>query len=748
MVPGDETNVTDQTARGYRAPGPKSSDRQRITEKTASSGIQQDRLRTEHAQEGCSRLAAIVDSSQDAIVGIDLDGRIESWNPGAESLFGYRAREIVGRSADLLVPPDLTEQAARLLDKVRQGEPERQLETVRVTKDGSRVDVSLTVSPIHDSAGRIRRASIFARDIRSQKRGQEELSHYLSDLEDAKRTTEMQAEQLVRQSEELARTRDEALESTRLKSEFLATMSHEIRTPMNGVIGMTDILLDTDLSEEQQEYAQTIRDCSVALLGLINDILDFSKIEAGRIELEAADFDLVQTVEGALDVVAERASSKSVELPLLMAPDVPLHVHGDPGRLRQILLNLLSNAIKFTDEGEVSVSVSTVSQDQETVDIRFSVKDTGIGIPADVQPRLFSPFTQADGSTTRKYGGTGLGLAISQRLATQMGGPIRFDSVPGEGSEFWFTARFRKTSGSGAWASRRTLEGCRVLVIERHRVATRVLRHYLETCGAVVEATEGEKIEDFAALVTAAGRPPDIVILDATTPHLDGLDAVRRMRAKAEQSSVPALLLVEYGRRLPVDDLERLGRSTGLRKPIKPTQLLDALQRLMGLSEDPVASTREPERPEAATPSSEKQERPADSQPSRRRLLLAEDNLVNQKVALKMLSKFGYAAEAVESGLEVLAAMDRGTYDLVLMDCQMPEMDGYQAAVEIRKREGKGRHVPIVALTANAMEGDRERCLQTGMDDYVSKPIEPKTLLATLQRWLPDDSDGSESETG
>ena len=748
MVPGDETNVTDQTARGDRAPGPKSSDRRRVTKKTPSSGIRQDRLRQEHAQEARSRLAAIVDSSQDAIVGIDLDSRIESWNPGTESLFGYRAGEIVGQSADQLVPPDLTEQAARLLDRVRQGEPACQLETVRVTKDGSKVDVSLTVSPIRDSAGHIRRASIFARDISSQKRGQEELSRYLSDLEDAKRTTETQAKQLVRQSEELGRARDEALESIRLKSEFLATMSHEIRTPMNGVIGMTDILLDTDLSEEQQEYAQTIRDCSVALLGLINDILDFSKIEAGRIELEAADFDLVQTVEGALDVVAEQASSKSVELALLMASDVPAHAHGDPGRLRQILLNLLSNAIKFTDEGEVSVSVSAFSEDQETVDIRFSVKDTGIGIPADVRPRLFSPFTQADGSTTRKYGGTGLGLAISQRLATQMGEPIRFDSVPGEGSEFWFTARLRKTSGSGAWAARRTLEGFRVLVIEHHPVATRVLRHYLETWGAVVEAGEGAKTEDLAALVSVAGRPPDLVILDAATPHVDGLDAVRRMRAKAAQSSVPALLLVEYGRRLPVDDLEKLGRSAGLRKPIKPTQLLDALQRLLGLSQGPVSSPREPERPEAGTPSRETQERPAGSQPSWRRLLLAEDNLVNQKVALKMLGKFGYAAEAVESGLEVLAAMDRATYDLILMDCQMPEMDGYQATIEIRKREGESRHIPIVALTANAMEGDRDRCLQTGMDDYVTKPIEPQTLLAVLQRWLPDDSEESKSESG
>ena len=715
MVPGDETNVTDQTARR---------DHRDITERN-------------HAQEARSRLAAIVNSSQDAIVGIDLDGRIESWNPGAERLFGYRAGEIVGQSADQLVPPDLLEQAARLLDRVRQGEPERQLETVRVTKDGSRVDVSLTVSPILDSAGQIRRASIFARDISSQQRGQEELSRYLSDLEDAKQTTETQAEQLVRQSEELACARDEALESTRLKSEFLATMSHEIRTPMNGVIGMTDILLDTDLSAEQQEYAQTIRDCSVALLGLINDILDFSKIEAGRIELE-----------GTLDVVAEKASSKRVELALLMAPDVPANVRGDPGRLRQILLNLLGNATKFTDEGEVSVSVSAVSEDQETVDIRFGVKDTGIGIPANVQPRLFTPFTQADGSTIRKYGGTGLGLAISQRLATQMGGPIRFDSVPGEGSEFWFTARFKKTSGSGAWAARRPLESFRVLVLEHHPVATRVLHHYLETWGAVVETSEGAKAEDLAALVSVAGRPPDVVILDAATPHVDGLDAVRRMRAKAARSSVPALLLVEYGRRLSVDDLEKLGRSAGLRKPIKPTQLLDALQRLLGLSQGPVSSTHEPERPEAGTPSHETQEKPAGSPPSCKRLLLAEDNLVNRKVALKMLSKFGYTAEAVENGLEVLAAMDRATYDLILMDCQMPEMDGYQATVEIRKREGKSRHIPIVALTANAMEGDRQRCLQTGMDDYVSKPIEPKALLAALQRCLPDDADESVSEPG
>ncbi|WP_332762270.1 response regulator [Pseudarthrobacter sp.] len=696
---------------------------------TLTTGLEQEVAARTAELEG---LGAIVNSSTDAILSTTPEGVITSWNPGAERQYGYSAEEAIGRDARFLLPPGSTDGDDEVVEQLLESGEATSFETEHLAKDGALIPVSVTVSPIRKD-GNLRGIAVISRDI----------------------TLRRAAEQ------ELKAAREAALESSRLKSEFLATMSHEIRTPMNGVVGLTALLLETPLDHTQKQYAQGVKGAGEALLSLINDILDFSKLEAGKVDLDIRAFDPRVLVEEVAGLLTEPAQAKNLELIAYCEPDVPARLHGDSGRIRQILLNLASNAVKFTGAGEVSIRVTTETPDANpgaTAMVCFEVRDTGIGIDPAHHARLFESFSQADASTTRRYGGTGLGLAICSRLTEAMGGEIGLNSAPGDGSTFWFRIPVPVALPStDPVPAAGFLTGLRVLVVDDNATNRLVLESQLRGWKLQPEAVPDARAALARAHEAAAdGVPFHLAVLDLCMPDTDGLELARELKADAALADIELIMLTST-MQVNAAEIADAGVREWLMKPVRSSEFYNRLIRLMSTSEHhapaPLVFGRPSEAdssfesygssPESSPESSH--ETSADSSPvsslrgaSRGRILVVEDNDVNQLVARATVTKFGYAVDVVADGAEAVAATASTRYAAVLMDCHMPVMDGFEATRVIRRRDDGASHLPIIAMTAGALDGDRERCLAAGMDDYLAKPVDAAELEAALARWVPE----------
>ena len=646
-----------------------------------------------------ARFRSLIDKTWDLITVIEADLRIAYITPSAQRVLGYAPDELESRPFTDLVHPDDSRTVIEHLTGLTDDHSDTAVFEVRMRQaNGDWRIVDWTAANLLDDPS---------------------VNGYVLNGGDV--TEARQA------AEDLVAARDAALVASRTKSQFVSTMSHEIRTPMNGVIGLTDLLLETDLDEEQTELAAGVKLSAESLLVIINDILDFSKIEAGKLEIEESALDLPSVVDDVGRILASTAHAKGIELLVDVQPNIPTSLLGDGTRIRQVLLNFGANAVKFTSEGEVVIRVSVLHQNSERVALHFDVVDTGIGIAKDDQERLFSAFAQADSSTTRRFGGTGLGLAISRQLVELMGGRLGLTSAPGMGSTFWFELSLRRgdeVAHDERSEDPRTLSGQRALVVDDNATNRRILRQQLLSWGVeAVEAADGFEALDLALTAAQDGRSFDLGVVDLNMPGMDGIELARTLKEDPATAQTMLFLLSSSGHRLEAAESHLTGFAASLTKPVRSSELFDCLITSLnsGTSLEPPAA-----------PVKERSE-PAQSSG---RVLLVEDNKVNQLVGSKVLVNLGYTFTIANNGVEAVDAFRSGEYDAVLMDCQMPEMDGYEATAAIRRIEGTNGHIPIIAMTAAAMEGDRERCMAAGMDDFITKPVRLEAVSTVLARWV------------
>ncbi|MHB0912610.1 MAG: response regulator [Armatimonadota bacterium] len=656
-----------------------------------------------------ARYRELFDRAQEVIFSCDADYNILSMNPAGEELLGYALSELKSMNLSEL----LADGSDGCVLENMKARGCRGCEIDLMSKNGLRMTLEIYAHQTF-ADGKLARVEGFAHDITHKKLIEQDLRNAIAIAEAA----------------------------SKAKSEFLANMSHEIRTPLNGVIGMSSLLLDTPLDERQQRYARTIVYSADLLLGLINDVLDFSKIEAGKMELESESFHLHDMVEGLLETFSQRASEKGVELINYIGGEVPVGVMGDQSRVRQVLINLIGNALKFTDRGEIVVRCDVQESGMTHAVLRFSVSDTGIGIPPEQTDRLFQSFSQGDASTTRKYGGTGLGLAISKRLVGMMGGEIGVESVPGEGSIFWFTVPFTLAPSVSVLSELpKSVKGLRVLVVDDNSVNRIILAEQLADWEVESEvAVDGMEALRKLREAAAGGRAFDAALVDFQMPNMDGFELAGIVKADPEIAGVNLILLSSIDRALVSSEMQALSFSACLTKPARQSVLLGALAGITDASEETGIPDFCPEIGE--TSYTEANGNARCSTP----ILVVEDNKVNRIVVCSILANAGYEYDVAHNGKEAVNAVSAKSYGLIVMDCQMPEMDGFQATACIRRAEAEsGEHVPIVALTASATEEDRKQCLANGMDDYLSKPISPQQLCEMVEKWILQDSPHAES---